>query len=57
MRRDLFAMAAWVVCPFCPRKRCIGREKCPEVSEWIEKREEAEREPKEEKPEKLPCDT
>lgn len=55
MRRDLYAMSAWVICPACPRKRCIGRDRCPEVKAWIEKREEAEREPKEEKPQEFPC--
>lgn len=56
MRRDLYAMSAWVVCPLCDRKRCIGRGKCPAVKAWIEKREEAEREPKEEKPQEFPSD-
>lgn len=40
-REDWLAWAAWVVCPFCDLKRCIGRENCPELDAWIKERQEA----------------
>lgn len=39
MQRDLLALAAKVVCPFCDRKRCIVRENCPEIEAWIRERQ------------------
>lgn len=42
MVNDEYTRAAcWVVCPMCDAKRCVGREKCPEIKEWADRKREA----------------
>lgn len=36
--------AAFIVCPLCDERKCVGRFECKEIKEWIEKKKRAEQE-------------
>lgn len=33
--RDTESQAAWVVCPWCDEKKCVGRYNCPQIQEYL----------------------
>lgn len=35
--RDAESQAAWVVCPWCDEKKCVGRYNCPQIQEYLNK--------------------
>ena len=39
--RDAESSAAWIVCPFCDEKKCVGRYNCKLIAAYIKVKEEA----------------
>lgn len=37
--RDAESQAAWVVCPWCDEKKCVGRYNCKQIADYIERKE------------------
>lgn len=37
---DKISAAAWIVCPMCDEKKCVGRYNCPEIQAYIKKHED-----------------
>ena len=33
--RDAESQAAWVVCPWCDEKKCVGRYNCPQIQKYL----------------------
>ena len=40
MEHELWKMAAWIVCPWCDDRKCVGRGNCVQIAEWIVKKKE-----------------
>ena len=40
MEHELWKMAAWIVCPWCDERKCVGRGNCVQLAEWIVKKKE-----------------
>ena len=40
MEHEIWKMAAWIVCPLCDERKCVGRENCVQLAEWIVKKKE-----------------
>lgn len=38
--RDAQSAAAWVVCPWCDERKCVGRYNCKQISDYIKTQEE-----------------
>ena len=43
LEHDLWKLAAWIVCPWCDEPKCVGRENCVQLAEWVERKKEAKR--------------
>ena len=39
MMRDAESAAAWVVCPWCEEKKCVGRYNCQQIADYIKMKE------------------
>ena len=33
--RDAESSAAWVVCPWCDEKKCVGRYNCKQIADYL----------------------
>ena len=33
--RDAESQAAWIVCPMCDEKKCVGRYNCKQISDYL----------------------
>lgn len=33
---DLVSQAAWIVCPMCDEKKCVGRYNCKWIADYLE---------------------
>ena len=42
--RDAESQAAWVVCPWCDEKKCVGKYNCKTIAGYIKRMEEKEKE-------------
>lgn len=40
LEHDMMRVACWVVCPICDEKKCVGRENCMAIAEYMEEHEE-----------------
>jgi len=38
--RDAESQAAWVVCPWCDEKKCVGRYNCKQIADYIKAKEQ-----------------
>lgn len=48
--RDAESQAAWIVCPWCDEKKCVGRYKCKTIAGYIKRKEEQEKAEEKEDP-------
>lgn len=42
--RDAESQAAWVVCPWCDEKKCVGRYNCKQIAAYLKIKEKGEME-------------
>ena len=33
--RDTQSQAAWIVCPLCDEKKCVGRYNCKQIADYL----------------------
>lgn len=38
--RDAESSAAWIVCPMCDEKKCVGRYNCKQIADYIKSKGE-----------------
>ena len=36
--KELRRQAIWICCPWCDEEKCVGRENCTEIKNYVERR-------------------
>lgn len=37
---DNVSTAAWIVCPWCDEKKCVGRYNCKQIADYVKSKQE-----------------